>query len=266
MVDLEMGTDDLKEEAKETASWASMYVRFETPEKPDSFIALLEKHGFSKAQVTNIIRRQPELLVSDTEKTLWPKIEFLYLIGFLRPDLTKLLTNYPRLFKTSLEKQIIPSFNVIRNLFQSDDKAIKLIKRFAGILSRNLDLDLFPSMDILRRNGVLESDIVTMLFRQPRALMFNSVRLKEVVEEVKRMGIDSSRNKFVGAAFALRSMCKSTLEKKFDIYRRWGWSDQEIREAFIKHPVCLKVSEDKIMAIMDFLVNKMGFDSTLVAK
>ncbi|XVE82098.1 hypothetical protein DITRI_Ditri15bG0119800 [Diplodiscus trichospermus] len=121
-------------------------------------------------------------------------------------------------------------------------------------------------MNILRRNGVPGSNIVIMLLCQPRILMFSSVRLKEVVEEVKRMGIDSSRMKFVEATFALRSMNKSTIEKKFDIYRRWGWSDQEIREAFRKYPTCLTVSEDKLLAVMDFLVNKMGFDSTLVAK
>ncbi|XVE82104.1 hypothetical protein DITRI_Ditri15bG0120400 [Diplodiscus trichospermus] len=250
----------------ETASWASMCVYFETPEKPDSSIAFLEKHGFSKTQVTKVIRREPGLLVSDTKKTLLPKIEFLKSIGFSRPDLTKLLSNYPTLFRTSLDKQIIPSFNVLRNLFQSDDKAIKVIKRFTAILSYNLDTHLFPKMDILRRNGVPESNIVTMLLRQPRTFMFGSVRFKESVEEVKRMGIDSSRMKFVVAAFALRSMSKSTLEKKFDIFRRWGWSDQEIREAFQKHPECLTVSEDKIMGIMNFFVNKMGFDYALVAK
>ncbi|XVE82096.1 hypothetical protein DITRI_Ditri15bG0119600 [Diplodiscus trichospermus] len=244
-----------------------MHVRFETPEKPDSVIAFLDKHGFSKTQVTNIVRKQLELLVYNTGRTLLPKIEFLYSVGFSGPDLIKLLTNYPTLFKTSLEKQIIPVFNDIRNLFQSNDKAIKVIKRFSGILSHNLDSNLFPNMDILRRHGVPESNILTIFLNQPRMLMFGSVvRFKEIVEEVKRMGIDSSKMKFLVAIVALRSMSKSTLEKKFDIYRRWGWSDQEICEAFRKYPRCLTVSEDKIMAVMDFLVNKMGFDSTLVAK
>ncbi|MBA0791755.1 hypothetical protein Gohar_016318 [Gossypium harknessii] len=30
--------------------------------------------------------------------------------------------------------------------------------------------------------------------------------------------------------------------------------------------MCMAISEDKIMAVMDFLVNKMGYSSTLVAK
>ena len=250
----------------ESASWVSKYVHFESPEKPDSLIAFLKKHGFSKTQIENLIKRQPNLLVSDTEKTLLPKLEFLYSIGFSRPDLAKLLSNYPKLLRTSLEEQIIPSFNFLRNLFRSDDKTIKAIKRFSGILVYDFESSLLPNINILRGNGVPESNIVTLLNRQPRTFMVNPVRFREIVEEVKRMGIDSSRMKFVDATFALRSMSKSTLERKFDVYRRWGWSDQVILEAFQKRPSCMTVSEDKIMAIMDFLVNKMGFNSILVAK
>ncbi|MBA0849973.1 hypothetical protein Goshw_023592 [Gossypium schwendimanii] len=121
-------------------------------------------------------------------------------------------------------------------------------------------------MNVLRGIGVPESNILLLLNRQPRSLLYNPVRLKEIVEEVKGMGIDSSTTKFLAAVIALTSMSKSTLEKKFDVYRRWGWSDQEIREAFQRYPSCVTASEGKIMAIMDFLVNKMGYHSNLVAK
>ncbi|XP_022760524.1 transcription termination factor MTERF5, chloroplastic-like [Durio zibethinus] len=250
----------------ESASLASKCVHFETPEKPDSFIAFLAKYGFSKTQITNLIKRQPKLLVYDTEKTILPKLEFLYTAGFSRLDLAKLLTKYPALWRSSLEKQIIPSFNFLRNLFQSNDKTVKATKRFPGILLYDFESILFPNMNILRGNGVPESNILTMLQRQPRTFCLKPTRLKEIVEEVKRMGFDSSRMKFVEAVFAWISMSKSTLENKFDVYRRWGWSDQEILEAFQKHPLFIRVSKVKIMAIMDFLVNKMGFNSILVAK
>ncbi|MBA0849975.1 hypothetical protein Goshw_023592 [Gossypium schwendimanii] len=121
-------------------------------------------------------------------------------------------------------------------------------------------------MNLLRGIGVPESNILMLLNHQPRPLLYDQVRLKEIVEEVKRMGFDSSTKKFIDAVIALSSMSKSTLEKKFDVYRRWGWSDQEIHEAFQRYPMCMAVSEDKIMAVMDFLVNKMGYSSTLVAK
>ncbi|XVE82102.1 hypothetical protein DITRI_Ditri15bG0120200 [Diplodiscus trichospermus] len=39
-----------------------------------------------------------------------------------------------------------------------------------------------------------------------------------------------------------------------------------VPRALFAQELLSRVSEDKIMAIMDFLVNKMGFDSTLIAK
>ncbi|KAB1671504.1 hypothetical protein ERO13_D01G023454v2 [Gossypium hirsutum] len=250
----------------EMASRVSNYVHFETPEKPDSLIAFLENHGFSNTQIVNLIKRQPLLLLFDAEKSLSPKLEFLYSIGFSRPELAKLLSNYPRLLASSLEKQIIPSFDLLRNLFQSHDKTIKAIKRYTGIIAYDPESYLYPNMNVLRGIGVPESNILTLLNCQPRSLLFNPVRLKEIVEEVKRMGIDSSRKKFLVAVYAFRSMSKSTLENKIDVYRRWGWSDQEINEAFRRYPMCMTVSEDKIMSTMDFLVNKMGYSLTRIAK
>ncbi|TYI95852.1 hypothetical protein E1A91_D01G028100v1 [Gossypium mustelinum] len=250
----------------EFASFASKYVHFETPERPDSLFAFLENHGFSKTQILNLIKRRPRLLIYDTEKTLLPKLEFFYSIGFSRPELTKILTSYPAVLICSLKKQIIPSFNLLRNLFQSDDKAIKTIKRYGAIFVYEFERNLIPNMNVLRGIGVPESNILMLLNHQPRPLLYDQVRLKEIVEEVKRMGFDSSTKKFIDVVIALSSMSKSTLEKKFDVYRRWGWSDQEIHEAFQRYPMCMAVSEDKIMAVMDFLVNKMGYSSTLVAK
>ncbi|MBA0850109.1 hypothetical protein Goshw_025344, partial [Gossypium schwendimanii] len=121
-------------------------------------------------------------------------------------------------------------------------------------------------MNVLRGIGVPESNILLLLNRQPRSLLYNPVRLKEIVEKAERMGFDPSTKMFLSVVIALKSMTKSTLEKKFDVYRRWGWSEQEIHEAFRRHPLCMTVSEDKVMAIMDFLVKKMGYSSTLIAK
>ncbi|KAB2095312.1 hypothetical protein ES319_A01G028100v1 [Gossypium barbadense] len=239
----------------ELASRVSNFVHFETPEKPDSLIVFLENHGFSQTQIANLIKRQPTLLLSDTEKTLLPKLEFLYSIGFSRPELAKLLSSYPLLLKSSLKKQIIPSFNLLRNLFQSHVKTVKAIKRYTGILVYDSESYLCPNMN-KRGIGVPESNILMLLNCQPRALLFNPVRLKEIVEEIKRMGIDSSTKKLLIAVRALRSMTKSTLEKKIDVYRRWGW----------RYPLCMTVLEDKIVATMDFLVNKMDYSSTLIAK
>ncbi|KAF3968347.1 hypothetical protein CMV_007753 [Castanea mollissima] len=250
----------------EAALSASKYVHFENPEKADIVVSFFKNHGFSQIQITNLVRRLPSVLISDPDKTLLPKIDFFSSKGIPSPDLAKLFSGYPALLKTSLEKQIIPSFDFLKNLLQSEAKTIEAIKRFTGMLKCNVETLVAPNINTLRENGVPESNIVTLLQYQPRAFVVNPVRFREIVEEVKEMGFNPSRLKFALAVFALRAMSKSTWERKVDVYKKWGLSENDIFLAFGRHPWCMMASEDKIMRAMDFLVNKMGMDSSLFIK
>ncbi|KAF3968348.1 hypothetical protein CMV_007754 [Castanea mollissima] len=148
----------------------------------------------------------------------------------------------------------------------SEAKTIESIKRFMGVLKCNVETLVAPNINTLRENGVPESNIVTLLQNQPRTFMVNPVRFRETVEEVKEMGFNPSRWKFALAVFALRAMSKSTWERKVDVYKKWGLSENDIFLAFGRHPWCMMASEDKIMRVMDFLFNKMGMDSSLFVK
>nr|POF15084.1 hypothetical protein CFP56_51170 [Quercus suber] len=117
-----------------------------------------------------------------------------------------------------------------------------------------------------RENGVHKSAICTLIKNWPRVITTNQVRFKEIVEDVKEMGINPLRVSFVQAVLAIRGMNKSTWERKVNAYKRWGLSEDEILVAFAKNPCCFRVSEDKIMRVMDFLVNKMGLEASLIVK
>ncbi|KDP26009.1 hypothetical protein JCGZ_21042 [Jatropha curcas] len=80
------------------------------------------------------------------------------------------------------------------------------------------------------------------------------------------MGLNPLVLNFVVAIHAIRGFSKSTWEKKIDIYKKWGWSKEESIMAFGKHPWCMMASEKKIMAMMDFYINKMGQDSSYIAQ
>ncbi|KAI3782452.1 hypothetical protein L2E82_12499 [Cichorium intybus] len=69
---------------------------------------------------------------------------------------------------------------------------------------------------------------------------------------------------FVLAVHALRSMRSPLGKKKMETYEKWGWSKDEILPAFKTYPWCMMMSEDKIDKVMDFLVNKMGFETSIV--
>ncbi|RDY06060.1 hypothetical protein CR513_10013, partial [Mucuna pruriens] len=50
------------------------------------------------------------------------------------------------------------------------------------------------------------------------------------------------------------------------VYRKWGWSDDDVFVAFRLRPFCMSVSEGKIEGVMDFVVNELGFEASNVAR
>ena len=75
------------------------------------------------------------------------------------------------------------------------------------------------------------------------------------------MGFNPSTMKFAKALHVLQAMSKSTWERKVNVYQKWGLSGDQICLAFRRNTWCMAVSEDKIMRVMEFLVNKMGMES-----
>ena len=76
------------------------------------------------------------------------------------------------------------------------------------------------------------------------------------MKDVQKLGFNPLRISFVLPVQALRAMAKSTWEKKVYVYKKWGWTEDEIFVAFKKDPWCMMESEEKITRVMDFLVNK----------
>ncbi|KAM3707656.1 hypothetical protein ACB098_02G042100 [Castanea mollissima] len=252
--------------SREGAISASKSVKFETPDKADLVISFFKHHGFSQTQISSIIRRCPPLLLSNPQKTLLPKLEFFQSKGFTSSDIVMILSRNPYLFKRSLKNQIIPSFDFFKNLLGTDEKTVIAVRGFSGIFGEKVDTRVVPNVNLLRENGVDESGICTLIKTKPRVITTSQVRFKEIVEEVKEMGINPLRRSFVQAVLAIRGMNKSTWERKVNAYKRWGLSEDEILVAFAKSPSCFQASEDKIMKVMDFLVNKMGLEASLIVQ
>ncbi|KAM3704565.1 hypothetical protein ACJW31_03G015000 [Castanea mollissima] len=250
----------------EAALSASKHVNFENPHKADLVISFFKHHGFSQTQVSNVIREYPRVLASDPHKTLLPKLEFFHSKGFTTSDIATVLSRNSRILKRSLKNHIIPSFVFFENFLGTDGNTITAVRRFPGILIVKLDTHVVPNINLLRENGVPESNICTLIKKCPRIITTGAFRFKEIVEEVKEMGFNPLGLSFILAIFAMRGMNKSTWERKVNAYKRWGLSEEEILVAFGRSPQCIMASEDKIMRVMDFLVNKMGLEASLIVK
>ncbi|GMJ14070.1 hypothetical protein like AT5G07900 [Hibiscus trionum] len=250
----------------ESALRASKYVNFETPEKPDSVLAVLKSHGFSNPQITRLIKRRPAVLNSDVKATILPKLEFLISKGVSIPDLAHILSHNPTFFSSSLENQIITSYNFLSALLKSDEKVFRAVRRFPRLMGYSAYDILASNINTLLHNGVAEHNIASALCSLPATFVRNPKKFKAMVAEAKDMGLNPTKPMFMVALYAIGSLSKPTWERKFEVFKKFGWSEAEILEAFRRYPTFVRLSEDKFVVTMDFLVNKMGFSSSVIAK
>ncbi|KAE8725374.1 Mitochondrial transcription termination factor family protein, putative isoform 1 [Hibiscus syriacus] len=153
---------------------ATRYVHFESPEKPDSVLAVLKNHGFSKPQITRLIKGRPAVLTSNVEKTILPKLEFLI-------------------------------------------------------------------------SKVAECNIASTFCSQPTTFFRSPRKFKDMVKETKEMGFTPSKPLFMEALYAMSSTSKPTWKRKIDFFKKFGWSEEEVFEAFRRYPSFISFSEYRYM-------------------
>jgi mTERF domain-containing protein len=240
----------------------SKRLRFKTPQKPDSFITFFKNHGFSIHNIQSIILKDPELLVSNPIKSILPKFQFLASKGASPSDIVATVTRCPRFLRVSLDKHITPAFDLVRSFCPSDQKAIDSIIVCPTSIS---DSRLKPNVKFLIDFGVTGSNIYHLLRTRPSIIC--STDLKNAVEEIKELGFDPSKGSFSVALLAKRATTKSQWDAKVDVLKSWGCSEDEILNAFKRHPNFMLRSPDKLNAVMSFWVDGLGWDpSVLLAK
>ncbi|BBG96612.1 Mitochondrial transcription termination factor family protein [Prunus dulcis] len=216
----------------EGAISAAKWVELQSPERADSVLALLRNHGLSETQISKMVRSRPQLLLANPEKTLLPKLAFFSSLGISRQDLAKTLAFNPKLLSRSLKKQIIPTYNFLRSL----------------------RIGYAP---------IVHFYVASSLHYR---LMINPENFGQLVGEVKEMGFNLEKSTSVNAMRALCGKNKLIWNRSREVFRRWGWSEDDVLSAFRKNPQFMIVSEKKLLQAMDLLVNKMGWPSEMIAK
>ncbi|KAF5802299.1 putative transcription regulator mTERF family [Helianthus annuus] len=216
---------------------------------------------------SQVICRHPRILLCDPEKTLLPKFQILKSIGLSRTDLNAIVTATPQaIMRSKFKDTAPPCVDYLRTVLGSRDLVISAIKRFPLALTYDLQVYAAENIQMLLEVGVSYSTIQAVLARQPRTFFTSADTFRKVVKDVMEMGCNPKKVRFLMAIHALRSMSKSTWGKKLAIYKKWGWSKDEIFIAFERYPGLMMSSEDKIVRMLDFLVNTMGWEMSYIVQ
>ncbi|CAA0828165.1 Mitochondrial transcription termination factor family protein [Striga hermonthica] len=244
--------------APDVAVRASSKIQLKSPEKPDAVLNLLREYGFTAADISVMVTRWPNVLSACPDKTLLPKLEFFASIGVPLPILASRLSQTPYVLRNNLKNSIIPSYDFLKNLLGSDKLVVQVFKRNPMIFHLYLVGNFKSNLSFLASRGVPWPSLVSLVKCEPRMFLAPQEKLSSCMDRAIEMGFDVSKIAFLKAIKVFVSFDESTLKRKMEIYRKCGWSESDIRTAFLSYPLCMSLSEKKILEGMGFLVDKLG--------
>uniref|UniRef100_A0A2C9V0V2 Uncharacterized protein n=2 Tax=Manihot esculenta TaxID=3983 RepID=A0A2C9V0V2_MANES len=251
---------------KSAQSVSKHKLRFQTPERPDSVLRFLREHEFTNSHISQIIKIRPEVLIAHPEKTLLPKFDFLRSIGVSRSDLPIIVSRNPDLLTRSLERCLIPTYEILKSVLVSDEKVVitlnRMRNRFFGVLQKRFS----KNSSLLRELGISQSYISYLVRHSPKIMSQEVGKFAEGVEKIIKLGFDPSKFIFVQAIRFLYPVSPKAWEHKMEVYRRLGFSEDEISSIIRKYPGCMAFSEKKVIGTINFLVCKMGWQRAAVTE
>ncbi|XP_044492756.1 transcription termination factor MTERF2, chloroplastic-like [Mangifera indica] len=249
----------------ERAKSASKRIKLQSVERPDSILTILRNHGFTAAHITKLVGMRPSLLLANPEMSILPKFKFFKSLGITDAEIASVCSSIPSILSNSLENLLIPNFKFLKSVLLSDENVIRAFRKKSWLFQQDLAKTVSPKLAVLKELGMPKPFIALILTCYASIVLQNRESFDKNIKKVIEMGFDPRKSGFIHAMQVFASMSQSTLEQKFEIFRGWGWSDEDIMLVFRRCPICINASGSKIMNAMEFLVKKMGWQSTDIA-
>ncbi|KAG2262293.1 hypothetical protein Bca52824_069372 [Brassica carinata] len=227
-------------------------VSFEDKGKPDSVLSLLRSHGFTNSHISSIVTDYPQLLISDAERSLAPKLRFLKSRGASSFELTETLSKVPRILGMKEEKSISIYYDFVRDVIEADKsskyKRVCLSSLPQGIKQENK----LRNVSALRDLGVPQRLLLPLLISDHQ-LLCGDGKFKESLKKVVEMGFDPTTSKFVKALRIVQRFSNKAIEDKVSFCVRLGFDVDDVWAMFKKYPPFLNNSEKKISQTVETL-------------
>ncbi|KAI5654599.1 hypothetical protein M9H77_31786 [Catharanthus roseus] len=234
---------------------------------PDLVVKFLGELGLTKTQIRSIVSASPSILTCNVEKTLQPRIQVLQDLGMSGSDLIRFLTRYKSIVTRSVSSYIKPPIDYLRNLLGSDENALKAIKKCNCLVDPSTPKAIELNVELLRRKGLSPEEISRLVLDQPlKFKLFPTENLQKVLSALENdFRIPPDSKMFYHGIVVLYPFCKSTIDKKFEVFRSLGWSDATIYRVFRKYPYVISTSEDKLRKVWNFFTKEIGYTPDILA-
>ncbi|KAK8933878.1 hypothetical protein KSP39_PZI015648 [Platanthera zijinensis] len=245
---------------------AAAKINIKTTANAESVLRLLQSYGFPKSNIALIAAKLPHLFSYRPEKCIKPKLDLFIAAGFTGDFIVRIFTRNPELLKASLERKLSPNLHLLMTTLGGDRKIVGTsIARCIWILGIDLKKNVLPNIETLCQHGVAGANIAKLIAWWPRAITQEHDRFSKTVALLEDMGFDPSKTLFIQGIQVNVGLTRPTWERKLQLYRSLGWSQEETLSAFKKSPMLLLISEEKARKIMAFFVENLKWEPSRLA-
>ncbi|KAK1591963.1 hypothetical protein Q3G72_016750 [Acer saccharum] len=243
--------------------------RVKSPEKPQSVLRYFQNLGFSESHIQSSVRGAPQILFSNVDKTLKPKIEFFQELGLVSSDLGKFISRNSIILTYSLHKTLIPCTRILRKIFVNDnnnEELFRVLSKCGWLLSKHPDLRLLSNIAYLESCGIIGSQLSMLLKRQPRIFIMEESKLRRLGSRVSDLGFSVDSRMFVHGLQTVSGLSEETFSKKLELFRSFEFTKEEYMRMFRRAPVLPRVSEKKLKSGLNFFLNKAEFGKEMLIR
>lgn len=227
--------------------------------RPTSALELFQDYGFSQTDITRINSKQPHILTFHPDKYIKPKLDFLLSITKSESEVVRIVTKNPLILKRSLNNHLMPFYGLLKSAMGSDENAAAAIVCNPFLLSFCLSASFLQNIEFLQEVGVPQSQILKLITKYGQAVGEQHGKFRKVVFKVEEMGFDISSSYFLDAVRSLCFLSDAAWESRCEMYRSYGFSDDDILNMFKKHPTIMSYSQKRIRELLDFFIFKLGW-------
>ncbi|RAL49445.1 unnamed protein product [Cuscuta campestris] len=253
-------TSSLNFSRNDAVSAAAKVPSFKSQTRPALVVDYLKRVGMDPAHIKNAVYRCPKLLFLDPERTISPKIKCLQEFGIPECDLVRLIVRDGLILCRGLESHLKPVLKFLREAAGSDENYLKAFRRCSWLLSFGNHTRMEKNILLLQNFGLSKKQLKRMIITRPCYLTTNTDWVKKILIRVeKEFGIPRNSPMFPSGMFVATALSETTVEKKFEVFRSFGWTDLEISGIVKRQPHCLTLSEDRLKKGLCFLMNELGY-------
>ena len=223
------------------------------PQNPLSVLTFFKQIGFSQSQILSLIRQRPQILFTNVEKILRPKIQLFQMSGFQGYELCSFISKNPSILTHSLKKTLVPSVEAIRKIVYDQKDFILVLHRCGWILPKYKRI--MENVVFLESCGILGTHLSLLLKLHPRLFVAQRSTIENNVSRAVDLGFRENSRMLVHAIHTLSCLSDKTFERKLKLINCFGFSKDEGLQMFKRTPTLFRTSEKKLKVGMKFFLH-----------